>query len=465
MDQQTGLPQAALESLQSTMRGRLLRPGQEGYDSARSVWNGMIDRQPGAIARCADVADVMAAVRTASEYDLPLAVRGGGHSASGQALCDGGLVVDLSALRGVRVEPDQRSVLVAGGCTLGDVDHATHPFGLATPFGIISTSGVGGLSLGGGHGYLTRQYGLTIDNLMAADVVLADGSFVTASAEAHPDLFWALRGGGGNFGVVTAFRFRCHPVVKVLAGPILYDLDATGEVLRWFRDFMPTAPEALNGFFLVGTVPPAPPFPEALHGRHVCGIIWCYCGDLDTADSVLAPARAFGRPLLDGLHEVPFPALQSVFDPLYPPGLHSYWRGDFFNEITDEAIAVHERFAEVPSPLSTMHLYPIDGAPQRVGPDETAFRFRKANWSAAIVGIDPDPARADRMRDWVVRYWEALHPSSAGGAYVNFMMDEGHDRVRATYGENYARLARLKARFDPHNRFRHNHNIPPSEPA
>jgi FAD/FMN-containing dehydrogenase len=459
------LSPAALEALEGALRGRLLRPGQEGYDAARTIWNGMIDRHPGAIARCVDVADVMAAVRTASEHGLSLAVRGGGHSASGQAICDGGLVIDLSPMRGVRVDPAERSVLVEGGCTLGDVDHATHAFGLATPFGIISTSGVGGLTLGGGHGYLTRQYGLTIDNLLAADVVLADGRFVTASAESHPDLFWALRGGGGNFGVVTAFRFRCHPVRNVMAGPILYDLADTGEVLSWFREFMPAAPEALSGFFLVGTVPPAPPFPAALHGRHVCGIVWCYSGAPEAAEAVLAPARAFGRPLLDGLHEVPFPALQSVFDPLYPPGLHSYWRGDFFREITDEAIAVHERFAEVPTPLSTMHLYPIDGAAQRVDREATAFHHRAATWSAVVVGIDPDPANADRIRDWAVRYWEALHPSSAGGAYVNFMMDEGHDRVRATYGENYARLARLKAHYDPHNLFRHNHNIPPAAPA
>ncbi|WP_163557355.1 FAD-binding oxidoreductase [Halomonas sp. NO4] len=465
MTRNDNIPESALETLQGGLRGKLIRPGQDGYETARGVWNGMIDRHPGAIARCADVADVMTAVRTAHEHRLPLAVRGGGHSASGLALCDDGLVIDLSTMRGVRVDPVARTVTAEGGCTLGDVDHATHGFGLATPFGIISTSGIGGLTLGGGSGYLSRHYGLSIDNLLAADVVLADGSFVTASAESHSDLFWALRGGGGNFGVITAFQFRCHPVRNVMAGPVLYDVADTAEVLRWYRDFLPSAPEELYGFFMVGTVPPAPPFPEALHGRHVCGIVWVYSGERDAADAALAPARQFGTPLLDGIHEVPFPALQSVFDPLYPPGLHSYWRGDFFAEIPDEAIAVHERFAEVPTPLSTMHLYPVDGAAQRVGQDETAFRYRNATWNAVILGIDPDPANADRVRDWVVRYWEALHPSSAGGAYVNFMMDEGHDRVRATYGENYDRLTRIKARYDPDNLFRHNHNIPPVDPA
>ncbi|TLF47908.1 FAD-binding oxidoreductase [Halomonas urmiana] len=465
MARNDNLPEAALETLQGGLRGKLIRPGQDGYEIARSVWNGMIDRHPGAIARCADVGDVMTAVRTANEHRVPLAVRGGGHSASGLALCDDGLVIDLSAMHGVRVDPLARTVTAEGGCTLGDVDHATHAFGLATPFGIISTSGIGGLTLGGGSGYLSRHHGLSIDNLLAADVVLADGSFVTASAESHPDLFWALRGGGGNFGVVTAFQFRCHPVRNVMAGPVLYDVADTGAVLRWYRHFLPSAPEELYGFFMVGTVPPAPPFPEALHGRHVCGIIWVYSGDRDAADAVLASARQFGSPLLDGIHEVPFPALQSVFDSLYPPGLHSYWRGDFFAEIPDEAIAVHERFAEVPTPLSTMHLYPIDGAAQRVGQDDTAFRYRNATWNAVILGIDPDPANADRVRDWVVRYWEALHPSSAGGAYVNFMMDEGHDRVQATYGENYDRLARIKAHYDPDNLFRHNHNIPPADLA
>ncbi|MFV8834150.1 FAD-binding protein [Aquisalimonas sp. APHAB1-3] len=462
------LTQTVMDALETRLRGRVSLPGQSGYDSDRSVWNGMIDRRPGAIAHCADVADVMAAITVAREHGVPVAVRGGGHSAAGMGVCQGGLVIDLSAMRGVRVDPAARTVTVDGGCTLGDVDHATHAFGLAMPGGIISTTGIGGLTLGGGTGYLARRHGLTIDNLLSADVVLADGSFVTASAEEHPDLFWALRGGGGNFGIVTSFRFRCHPLATVVAGPVFHDTADTGRVLRWYREFMPSAPEDLYGFFMVGCVPPGPPFPEHLHGRPVCGALWVYTGASEGADEALAPVRAFGSPLLDGIQEMPFPALQAAFDALYPPGLQSYWRGDYFVDIPDEAVAVHEAFAEVPTPLSTMHLYPIDGEAHRVGAADTAFYYRHAKWSAVILGIDPDPANADRVRDWVVRYWDALHPTSAGGGYVNFMMDEGQDRVRATYGPNYERLARIKGMYDPDNVFRFNQNIEPMrdvEPA
>jgi FAD/FMN-containing dehydrogenase len=454
--------QPILDALDERLRGPLVRPDSRGYEAARAVFNGMIDRRPGAIARCADVADVLTAVRVASEHDVLVAVRGGGHNAAGLGVCDDGLVIDLSALRGVRVDPAGRTVQVDGGCTWGDVDHATHAFGLATPSGIISTTGVGGLTLGGGLGHLTRRYGLTIDNLLAADVVLADGSFVTATAEEHPDLFWALRGGGGNFGVVTSFRFRCHPVSTVIAGPVFYDLADSGEVLTWYRDFLPAAPRDLNGFFLFGAVPPAPPFPEHLHGRKVCGVVWLYTGPQESADDVLAPVRAFGSSLMDGLHEAPYPAVQSAFDALYPPGLQSYWRADFFSGIEDDAIAVHEKFGEVPTLQSTMHLYPIDGAVHDVGAEDTAFAYRDATWAGVMVGVDPDPANADMLRDWAVGYWDALHPHSAGGAYVNFMMDEGHDRVQATYRHNYRRLAQVKATYDPTNLFRVNQNIPPA---
>jgi len=458
----TELAQPALGALDEGLRGPLVRPDTRGYEAARAVYNGMIDRRPGAIARCTDVADVLTAVRVAREYDVLVSVRGGGHNAAGLGVCDGGLVIDLSAMRGVRVDPAGRSVQVDGGCTWGDVDHATNAFGLATPSGIISTTGVGGLTLGGGLGHLTRRYGLTIDNLLAADVVLADGRFVTATAEEHPDLFWALRGGGGNFGVVTSFRFRCHPLSTVIAGPVFYDLADARDVLRWYREFLPAAPRDLNGFFTFGAVPPAPPFPEHLHGRKVCGVMWMYTGPHESADEVLAPVRSFGSPLMDGLHAAPYPAVQSAFDALYPPGLQWYWRADFFSEIGDDAIAVHEKFSEVPTPQSTMHLYPIDGAVHDVGAEETAFAYRDATWSGVIVGVDPDPDQADTLRDWAVGYWDALHPHSAGGAYVNFMMDEGHDRVQASYRHNYPRLARVKAAYDPTNFFRVNQNIPPA---
>ena len=451
------------DALEAQMRGRLIRPGDDDYDAARTVYNAMIDRRPLAIARCADVADVMATVSFAREHHVPVSIRGGGHNAGGLGVWDDALVVDLSSMRGLTVDPIAKTVRAEGGCVWGDVDHATHAFGLATTSGINSSTGVGGLTLGGGIGYLARQCGLTIDNLLAADVVLADGSFVTASSASHPDLFWALRGGGGNFGVVTSFVYRLHEVANVVAGPILYDIADAGDVMRWYRELQPGLPPELNGWLGLLTVPPGPPFPEALWHRRVCGILWCYTGPLDRADTALAPVREFGSPLLDGLAEMPYPMLQSAFDELYPAGLQWYWRADFFREISDSAIAVHERFGQLlPTPLSTMHLYPIDGAVHRIAADETAFAYRDAGWAGVIVGVDPDPANAAAIKEWAVNYWEALHPTSAGGAYVNFLMDEGTDRVRAAYGTNYERLARIKATYDPENFFRINQNIPPA---
>jgi FAD/FMN-containing dehydrogenase len=454
-------PQQTLAALVEKLRGDVILPSDDGYEQARRVHNGMIDRRPAAIARCDDVADVITTVRLAREGGALLAVRGGGHNAAGLGVCDGGVVLDLSRMRGVRVDPANATVRVDAGCTLADVDHATHAFGLATPLGIISTSGVAGLTLGGGIGHLSRRYGLSIDNLLSADVVLADGTFVTASADQHPDLFWALRGGGGNFGVVTSFEFKCHPVRNVVTGPVLYDVDDAGEVLRWYREFLPSAPDDLTGFFSFMTVPPAPQFPEHLHLRKVCGVVWCYTGSPERAAEVLAPVRAFGNPLLDGLHEAPFPVLQSAFDGLYPPGLQWYWRADFIEDITDESIAVHEKFAQVPTMQSTMHMYPIDGAVHDVDPGDTAFGHRGATWASVIIGIDPDPANAPKIKQWTFDYWDALHPHSAGGAYVNFLMAEGDARVRAAYGTNYDRLAQIKAHYDPENFFRVNQNIAP----
>jgi FAD/FMN-containing dehydrogenase len=325
----------------------------------------------------------------------------------------------------------------------------------------VSTTGIAGLTLGGGHGYLSRKHGLTIDNLIEADVVLADGRFVTASETQHPDLFWALRGGGGNFGVVTSFRYRTHPVDTVYGGPIFYDLDHAGEVLRWYRDFLPTAPEALSPFLGLKTVPSTAPFPAELWGRKVCALVTCYSGDADEAEAAMAPIRTeLPPPLLDGMGAMPYPALQRMFDPLLPPGFQWYWKGDFVRELPDAAIDVHlEHIRRAPTELSLMHLYPIDGAVQRVGPDETAFRHRDATWSMVIAGIDPDPSSAGAISAWARRYWEAVHPHTMGGAYVNFMMEEGEDRIRATYGANYQRLVEVKRAYDPTNLFRVNQNI------
>ena len=329
----------------------------------------MIDRQPAAIAACVDTADVITALNFGRDAGLEIAVRGGGHHANGFGVWDGALTIDLSNMRGVDVVPGEKKVRVQGGAVWGDVDHATHPFGFAVPSGIIGTTGVAGLTLGGGLGNLSRGAGLTIDNLESADVVLADGSLVTASETSHPDLFWALRGGGGNFGIVTSFTFRGHDVADIFGGPVLYDIGDTGDVLRWYRDLLPTLPRDLSGWFGVLTIPPAAPFPEELWGRKACGVVWCYTGDLSKADEVFKPLTEFGSPILVGVHDMPFPMLQGAFDALYPKGLQWYWRADFFREITDEAIAAHERFgAELPTGHSTMHLYAIDGAVNDVGP-------------------------------------------------------------------------------------------------
>jgi len=451
-----------VQNLRSSLRGQLLQPGDDGYEAARKVYNAMIDRRPRLIARCVDVADVIACVNFARDNQVLLAVRGGGHNGAGLGTCDDGLVIDLSRMRGVRVDAAARAVRVEGGCTWGDVDHATGAFGLAAPSGMISTTGVGGLTLGGGLGYLTRKFGLTIDNLLSADMVLADGRFVTVSADENADLFWAIRGGGGNFGVVTSFLFRLHPVGMVHAGPMLWTLEQAPDLMRFHADFIRRAPEDLNGFFAYMTVPPGPPFPENLHNKKMCGIVWCHVGPDGKADEQLNPVRKFAKPAFEFVGPMPFPALQRFFDPLYPPGLQWYWRADFVNELKDEAIRKHAEFASrLPTMLSMMHLYPIDGAAHRVAPGETAFSYRDADWAEVIVGVDPDPANKERITAWTKEYWDVLHPFSAGGAYVNFMMDEGEDRIRATYRDNYDRLAAIKRRYDPGNLFRVNQNIRP----
>ena len=457
------LPEGFIEVLRAGLRGQVLTREDAGYDEARAVYNAMIQRRPGAIAQVADVADVIACVNAAREAGVRVAVRGGGHNAAGLGVIDGGLVVDLCGLRGIRVDPRVRTVRVEGGATWGDVDHATHPFGLATPCGFISTTGVGGLTLGGGSGYLTRSCGLTIDNLISADVVLADGRLVTASADEHADLFWALRGGGGNFGIVTSFLFRAHPVSTVVGGPTLWALEQAEDALRRFQDLIHSSPEEFGGYFAFMAVPPVPPFPEALHGRKVAGVVWCYNGQQEAFDRIVRPLISAVPPLLHAPHELPYPALQSFFDPLYPAGLQWYWRADFMGRLPDAAIREHVRLgATLPTGHSTVHLYPLNGAAARVGAGDTAYRHRDAFWSQVIVGVDPDPGNADTLRDWTVGYYEVLHPFSTGAAYVNFMMDEGADRIRATYGANYDRLAKIKRQYDPDNFFRVNQNVPPA---
>ncbi len=450
-------------TLQANLRGELIQPGDPGYDAARKVYNGMIDKRPALIARCADVADVIMAVNFGRENGLLVSIRGGGHNAGGLGICDGGLVIDLSRIHYTHVDPQAGTVRVGGGCTWADVDHATHAFGLAVPCGFISTTGVGGLTLGGGMGHLTRQCGLTIDNLLSADVVLADGSYVTANAQQHADLFWAVRGGGGNFGVVTSFEFKAHPIHTVYSGPMFWELDKAPAVMSWYREFIAQAPENITGFFAFLVVPPAPPFPEYLHKKNMCGIVWCYTGPLKQAEATFNPTRRNLPPALDLVGPLPHPALQTMFDPLYPPGLQWYWKADFVNELSDEAIRLHIKHgSQLPTMHSTMHLYPINGAAHRVGKHETAWSYRDATWAEVIVGVDPDPANKRRIIEWARSYWNDLHPYSAGGAYVNFMMDEGEARVKASYRDNYERLAAIKRTYDPKNFFRVNQNIQPA---
>ncbi|GCE29978.1 oxidoreductase [Dictyobacter alpinus] len=465
MAQQTpsvALQETEIQELVAHMRGTVLRPSDVGYEQARHVYNAMIEKRPGLIAQCVDVADVIAAVNFAREHRLTLAVRGGGHSGPGLGTCDDGLVIDLAGMKGIRVDPSALTVRAEGGCTWGEVDHATHAFGLATPSGFISSTGVGGLTLGGGIGYLSRTLGLVIDNLLSVDIVLADGSFVTANAVEHTDLFWAVRGGGGNFGVVTSFLFQLHPVSMVYGGPMLWPLEQAADMMKFWRDFILTAPEEINGWFAFLTVPPAPPFPEHLHLQKMCAIVWCSTASVERTEELLKPIRAFRTPAVDFAGPIPWPVLQSLFDALYPAGLQWYWKADFFKELSDKTIDLHMKYgAQLPTMHSTIHIYPINGAAHRPSTSETAFSYRDANFAEVIVGVDPDPANNERMIEWARDYWMALHPYSAGGGYVNMMMDEGAEHVKAAYRDNYARLAQIKATYDPSNLFHVNQNIVP----
>ena len=383
------------------LEDRIVGCGDAGYDEARAVHNGMIDRRPALIVRCSSAEDVARTIAFGRAQNAPIAVRGGGHNGGGLGVVDDGVVIDLAGMADVVVDPGSNSVRVGGGSTWADVDRATAEHGRATPSGIISTTGVGGLTLGGGLGHLTRRFGLTIDSLIGADVVLADGSQVRTSADEHPELFWALRGGGGNFGVVTSFEFRTHPVgAAVMAGPTFWPIEQTPEVMRFYREFLPAAPRAVNGFFALMTVPPVDLFPEELHLRKVCAVMWCIVGSEEEATRLLAPVHDVGTPLLHGVGPVPHPVLQSLFDGLYVKGLQCYWRADFVNELSDELIEHHLEWGKtLPSMHSTMHLYPIDGAVHDVAAGDTAFSYRDAGWAEVIFAVDPEPANAGAMRD------------------------------------------------------------------
>ncbi|MBZ5739482.1 FAD-binding oxidoreductase [Nocardioides mangrovi] len=453
-----------LDDLREQVRGEVVGPDDAEYDEARVVRNAMIDRRPAVIVRAVNAGDVMTAVRFAADHDLSIAVRGGAHSVPGFGTADDAVVVDLSAMRGGRVDPLTQTVRVGGGATWGDLNAMTYPFGLATTGGIISTTGVGGLTLGGGIGYLSRGLGLSMDNLLAADVVTADGTFHVASEKEDADLFWAIRGGGGNFGVVTSFEFRLSPVKDIYGGPMFFELDQAGDVLRFYRDFIVDAPEELGCFPAYQIAPPLPFIPEDRHGEPFIAMVACWAGDLDAGEKALQPIRDIAPRVAEMVGPMPYPALNSAFDALIPPGLHHYWKASFVKELTDDAIAAHlEHGPKVPVVNSTMHIYPINGACHRVASDATAFAHRDATFATVIAGMwPPDEVSDEAGTAWVRDYYDATAPHSEEGGYINFMSEDDQDRIRANYQGNYDRLASIKKTYDPGNLFRHNQNITPA---
>jgi FAD/FMN-containing dehydrogenase len=455
----------AVSVLARRIRGRVVRASDPDYDATRLVYNRLIDRRPVAIVQCADTGDILAAVQFGRDQRLPIAIRGGGQSAAGFAVCDDGLVIDLSRLRAVHVDAVSRVVRVEAGCRVGDLDGATRRFGLAVPTGIVSSTGIAGLALGGGSGYLTRQFGLTLDNLLKVEMVTADGRLVDASRYRRGDLFWALRGGGGNFGVVINLNFVAHPVDRVYGGVLLWPWEDALAVMAAYRHFLPAAPDPLGGFLALQTVPGASSLPAALHGQCACAIVVSYNGSADEGERVLKPLRReLPAPLFESLRMVRFASMQRLFDPFLPPGLHWYWRNDFVHTVQDAVLHLHRTHIEsAPGELSALHLYPIDGAAHRVRKDATAWGGRDATWSMMIAGIDREPAKAPALSRWVRSYWEAVHPFNAAGGAVNFMMDDEADgRTQAAYGEHYPRLQAIKSRYDPDNLFRFNRNIRPA---
>jgi FAD/FMN-containing dehydrogenase len=456
------MPNVTLDELRSQVRGDVIATDDEAYEEARHVYNAMIDRRPAMIVRAANVGDVMAAVNLARESGLDLAVRGGGHSVPGFGTCDGGVVIDLSRMRGVRVDPASATARAEGGATWGDFNAATYPFGLATTGGIISTTGVAGLTLGGGIGYLARGFGLSCDNLVSADVVTADGRFLVASERENDDLFWALRGGGGNFGVVTSLEFQLHPVKDIYGGPMFFELSEVESVLRFFRQYIADAPEQLGAFPAFQIAPPLPFIPEERHGDTFIAMVACWAGPLEEGEEALKPFHDVAPVVAEHVGPMPYPALNSAFDGLVPPGLQHYWKANFVEQLTDEAIAAHAVHGpEVPAVNSTVHIYPINGAAHRVAPEATAFAYRNANFATVIAGMWPEASQNEANIAWVRNYYEATAPLSEAGGYINFMSGDDQDRIKANYKGNYDRLVDVKRRYDPGNLFHLNQNIKP----
>jgi FAD/FMN-containing dehydrogenase len=445
------LAPSLIDEFAGGLAGRVIRSSDADYDAARRIWNAAIDRHPGLIVRCLGAADVIHAVTFARKNDLLVAVRGGGHNVAGRALCDSGIVIDLSAMRGVLVDPQTRTVQVQGGATLGDLDRETHLHALAVPMGVVSKTGVAGLTLGGGVGWLVRKHGLSCDNVVSFEVVTADAELLTASAEEHPDLFWALRGGGGNFGIVTCFRFRAQPISTVLGGLIAHPRDKAGEVLRRYRDFIAAAPEELTAYAGMVTTP---------DGMPATVVIACWCGDIAEGERVLAPLRAFGPPLLDTIQPLPFPAMQSLLDMAFPDGFHNYWKATFVPKLTDGVIdLVVEHGNRMRSPLSAVLVEFYGGAPGRIGSAESAFAQRRAEYNIGIMAQWADPTESAAHVDWARRMYDALEPYSGGNHLLTFQSEAGDEVVKAAFGDNYARLADVKRKYDPTNFFSLNQNI------
>ncbi len=451
------LEDTTITAFHESLRGELLRPGYTGYDDVRKVWNGMIDRKPALIVRCAGVADVMNAVHFARTHHLLVAVRGGGHNVAGNAVCDGGLMIDLSPMKGIRVDPVKRTARAEAGVTWGEFDHETQTHGLATTGGLISTTGIAGLTLGGGLGWLMRKYGLACDNLLSVDIVTADGRLLTASATENADLFWGIRGGGGNFGIVTSFEYRLYPVGPLLAGMVIYPIEKAKEVLKFYRDYNREAPDEL------ATLPVLITSPE---GVPVVVIAVCYLGSIEAGEPFVQPLRTFDSPLVDQVGPMAYTAVQKMFDAGFPAGLQNYWKSSFLRELGDEAIdTIVDHFAQVTSPLSGVAIECFGGAVSRVGVEETAFNHRDALYNLLVLSIWSDPGEHAKHIQWARTLWEEMQPFSSGGVYVNYLgqeSDEGIERVKAAYGAaKYERLMALKQRYDPTNLFRLNQNIKP----
>ena len=455
----------AVETFSDGLRGDLLYPGDAGYDEARTVWNGMVEKHPSMVVRCRGASDVVRAVDFARENDVPFAVKGGGHSVAGHSTIEDGLLIDLSAMADVRVDPVRKRATVGAGATLGDLDHETQAFGLATTMGVASPTGVAGLTLGGGNGHLSRAFGLACDNLVSADVVTADGELVHASEEENEELFWAIRGGGGNFGIVTTLEFQLHDLgPEVLAGPIFHELADARDVLREVRDVMADAPDEVSCIVGVLTLPPDEMFPADAQGQPALYLVPCYAGSVEDAESELAALRAIGSPIVDGVAPIPYVALQSMFDEGNPAGNRYYWKSEFMDELPDDAIdALLDYLDEnpLPSPFTTISIEILGGAVARVDPEATAYPHREAMYDFGVWGNWTDPADDEPMTEWVRGCHRAISPYASGGFYVNYLDSDEDDRVRAAFGQNFERLAEIKARWDPENLFRKNKNVTP----